>query len=514
MLPRDGGGNEKVYAPPLMKKYFTQEMMSKYPALKEAMQKVLDTKGEDDEVWADFCTHYNKFKDFECFSNWDGKKYDVVFYGVSGYTGYLMMEYLKRVALKNKSQEPFTFAFAGRTVAKVKAMRDREFAGTPWADTPVLQASFDDIFSLIDLAKSAHVIINVAGPYMLTQGELLIDACIQVGTHYVDISGEIPWTLRVLDLHQYALKKGVHVITSAASAGGFPDLGVYMCAKKLREEFGEETRYAAAYCSGGGAEATASGGTLKTRAAMADAGDEARKKMGDPFALGGFIPDVDRWGIKNVNVQFGTGKTTPKPRQEDLDMNFSKVTEDKKLGVWRGPFVYSFLDTRIVRRTNMLLADLGNRPYGRKLNFMEYALLPAEHVEAFKESLKKGKSVEEEKKQLQESGKYYKEGEGPPLEELESAWVGYFLHCESENGHEVKCSFVGRDGYFETARIAVETAMCLRFDRERLAFKGGCLTTTAACGECLLKRLVNSGCKFKMDDWLPESERCPPPFSD
>ena len=27
-----------------------------------------------------------------------------------------------------------------------------------------------------------------------------------------------------------------------------------------------------------------------------------------------------------------------------------------------------------------------------------------------------------------------------------------------EKGHEIKCDFIGRDGYFETARIAVETA--------------------------------------------------------
>ena len=48
------------------------------------------------------------------------------------------------------------------------------------------------------------------------------------------------------------------------------------------------------------------------------------------------------------------------------------------MGIWRGPFVYSYFDTRIVRRSNMLLADLGNCPYGKNLNFMEYAMLPTE----------------------------------------------------------------------------------------------------------------------------------------
>merc|ERR1719424_1555393 len=228
-----------------------------------------------------------------------------------------MMEYLKRVSLK-VNPENFTFAFAGRTARKVRDMRDREFVGTQWADTPVMAASFDDVFSIIDLVKSAHVVINVAGPYMKTQGEILVDACIQMGSDYIDISGEIPWTLRVLELHKLALKKKTFVIPSCAFAGGFPDLGTFLCAKKLRDDFGEELRHCYCYVNGGGADATASGGTLKTRAAMSDAGDDVRKKMGDPFALGGFVPKRDRWGVKDVNIQFGTGKVSAKPRQEDL----------------------------------------------------------------------------------------------------------------------------------------------------------------------------------------------------
>ena len=39
---------------------------------------------------------------------------------------------------------------------------------------------------------------------------------------------------------------------------------------------------------------------LKTRATMAAGGDETRKMMGDPYALGGFVPDRDRHGIKHL----------------------------------------------------------------------------------------------------------------------------------------------------------------------------------------------------------------------
>lgn len=117
-------------------------------------------------------------------------------------------------------------------------------------------------------------------------------------------------------------------------------------------------------------------------------------------------------------------------RAEDLDANMSKISEDKHLGIWRGPNVYSYFDTRIVRssvfhacphchcttainmspdiiygqcpsaervtrchesgkgccrkgplsssgrRSNMLLADLGAEPYGKSLNFLQFSVLP------------------------------------------------------------------------------------------------------------------------------------------
>merc|ERR1740120_139807 len=122
-----------------------------------------------------------------------------------------MMEYLKRNVLPKKT-EIFTFAFAGRSVAKVAEMRDRQFAGTEWADTPILTASFDDVVSVIDMVKSAHVIVNCAGPYMLAEGEVLIDACIWCKTDYVDISQEVPWSLRITELHQYARDANVIIL--------------------------------------------------------------------------------------------------------------------------------------------------------------------------------------------------------------------------------------------------------------------------------------------------------------
>eukprot|EP00413_Alexandrium_margalefii_P050175 CAMPEP_0204606750 /NCGR_PEP_ID=MMETSP0661-20131031/59262_1 /ASSEMBLY_ACC=CAM_ASM_000606 /TAXON_ID=109239 /ORGANISM="Alexandrium margalefi, Strain AMGDE01CS-322" /LENGTH=519 /DNA_ID=CAMNT_0051618103 /DNA_START=81 /DNA_END=1640 /DNA_ORIENTATION=+ len=511
---------ETDYVPPFQKKYFSQDMVSKFEPLMDAMVKVEETEGGDAAAFKEFESHWEKFMDFSWCSQWDGKKYDVVFYGMSGYSGYLMMEYLKRNTLKNK-KEPLTFAFAGRSVAKVAEMRDREFAGTEWAETPILTASFDDVVSIIDLVKSAHVIVNCAGPYMLTEGEVLLDACIWCKTDYVDVSQEVPWTLRIKELHKYAVDAGVMVVPSCGG-GAYSDLGVYLLSKKLRDDFGEATRSAVCYCSGGGTAAGCSGGTLRTRAAMGNVDRDTTAAMADPYSMGGYIPEYDRNGIKVVDIQLGTGICVPSTREEDKDENMTKISEDKKLGVWRAPYVSSFFDTRVVRRSNMLMADLGNQPYGAAMNFMEYAMLPAEQVAAAKRNVKEGRdeqakpmgqygmSLEEEEAMLKSEGREFKEGEGPALEDISDAYSAFFLHAESVNGNQAKCSFVGADGYFETSRVAVETALTLRFDRSKLAFKGGVLTPSTAGGSALVDRLVSSGVKFKMGEWLESSDLAPP----
>lgn len=504
---------------PFQKKYFSAEMMSKYEPLVESMAAMEETSGEDPLVYEQFQEHWQKFMDFSWCSNVPDKKYDIIFYGMSGYTGYMMMEYLKRVVLPKMVGEDFSMAFAGRSAAKVAEMRNREFKGTRWADTTVLEASFDDCVSIVELVKSAHVIVNAAGPYMLTEGEVLIDACIWCKTDYVDISQEIPWSLRIKELHKYARDAGVMIVPSAAGTA-YADLGTFLLAKKLREDYGEATRSVVCYCSGGGSATGTSGGSIKTRAAMTKAGKDVTKKMGDPFALGGFIPIVDRWGFKGRDIEFGTGIMTMKVRPEDSDGSLLQVSEDRKLGVWRAPYVHAPFDTRIVRRSNMLQADLGNQPYGTSFNFVEYALLPRDEIASAQAAGRRGVELDlEPRGERKEVPEHLEASEGvlpnvvgPEIDRLSDAWTGFFLHAESTNGHELDCSFVAADGYFETARMAVETALTLRFDRERLPYRGGVLTPSVAGGTCLVERLLDGGrgVRFKMDGWLSEAERKPP----
>merc|ERR1719331_181710 len=132
----------------------------------------------------------------------------------------------------------------------------------------------------------------------------------------------------MIKMHEQATEKGVSIVPSSAPAGGYPDLLTYVCAENIMKQYGEPLRRAISYATGGGAGAASSGGTLASRAAMSSAGDDARKSMADPYALGGFIPDIDKNGVKEVKIEQGTGYFTLKTRKEDMDAQLSKISED------------------------------------------------------------------------------------------------------------------------------------------------------------------------------------------
>merc|ERR1712176_1471248 len=120
-------------------------------------------------------------------------------------------------------------------------------------------------------------------------------------------------------------------------------------------------------------------------------------------------------------------------------------------------------------------------------------------------------SVSSEKEALEAQGKYYKQGEGPPLEELADAWICFQTYCMSEQGNYKMAGFVGCDGYFETARAAVECAMACIFDKDQIKIRGGVLNATPVGQMPYLNRIINSGIHYRMgDDFFPEEVMHPP----
>src|SRR6202034_556814 len=106
------------------------------------------------------------------------RKYDLVLYGASGFTGRQTVEYCRQFAPTG-----LFWAIAGRDRSKLDSVN--------LARKDVLVADAQDDNALDNLARQTRVIASTAGPFGL-YGTKLVAACVRNRTHYCDITGETP----------------------------------------------------------------------------------------------------------------------------------------------------------------------------------------------------------------------------------------------------------------------------------------------------------------------------------
>lgn len=117
-------------------------------------------------------------------------------YGANGYTGRLVAERAAEVG-----EEP---VLAGRDGAAVAAVAEE--LGLPWRAFPLSDPGSVKA-NLIDVAA----VLSCAGPFVHTS-RALIEACLATGTHYLDVTGEIPVFEAVLGLDGAARRAGVALL--------------------------------------------------------------------------------------------------------------------------------------------------------------------------------------------------------------------------------------------------------------------------------------------------------------
>ena len=121
-----------------------------------------------------------------------GKRpFDIIVYGATGFTGKLLVEYLlENYGLKN---DLFNWAIAGRSLKKLEKLKTGLSQGYIEAkDIKIFVADSFDKESIEKLSRSAKVIISTVGPY-IKYGINLVSACAYNGTHYCDLTVEVPF---------------------------------------------------------------------------------------------------------------------------------------------------------------------------------------------------------------------------------------------------------------------------------------------------------------------------------
>lgn len=387
-------------------------------------------------------------------------KFDIVVYGATGFTGQLVAEYL---AAHYKGDKQLKWAMAGRSLDKLKSVRDA--IGAP-ADTPLIVADASDAASLKAMAERTMSVITTVGPYQL-YGEELLAACVATGTDYFDLCGEPIWMRQMIDKYEVAAKEsGARIVFSCGFDSVPFELGTFFVQEEAKRVFGGPAVRVKGRVRD--MRGTLSGGTAASAKATFDAVAKDMSLvtiLNDPFALTpGFAGPKQPKGNRSI-------------LEEDLQS-------------WAAPFTMALINTRNVHRSNMLMGY----PYGQDFVYDEMVLTgPGEKGEA---NAKRVMAANAEKT----GPNAPKPGEGPSKEERENGLFNLLYIAIAPDGRMVRAGVTGdRDpGYGSTSKMISECAICMLRDATDVA--AGFWTPGAAMQHKLIKRLrENAGLTFEVE---------------
>lgn len=175
---------------------------------------------------------------------------DIIVFGATGFTGkYAIEEVLKL----SKEKGNLSWGISGRNQTKLQELLTHlsNKTGEDLSKIPILVADVGDEDSLKTMASRARVVVNCAGPYRF-YGEPVVKACIDSGTHHVDVSGEPQFMERMqLEYHKAAEEKGVYVVSACGFDSIPADLGVVFLMNKFGGEVNSVETYLETWTKGG-----------------------------------------------------------------------------------------------------------------------------------------------------------------------------------------------------------------------------------------------------------------------
>ncbi|MFD1586488.1 saccharopine dehydrogenase family protein [Halorientalis brevis] len=400
------------------------------------------------------------------------RQYDLVVWGATGVAGRLTAEYLT----EQYTPDSLSLAIGGRDEDRLRAVESELVdRSDDWEELPIVIGDATDPESLRDLAERTRVVCTTVGPYT-TYGTPLVEACIEAGTDYCDLTGEVNWTREIVDeYHDAAVAAGTRIVHSCGFDSVPADLGTLLVQSFAMEEFEVPCRQVRIYVedTAGGV----SGGTLASAAELFEAASkdpDVRKVLGNPYSL---APPGEREGVDPGEQRL--------PRKDPLR------------STWTAPSPMAPVNERVVRRSNALLDYPWGRdfrcteviPTGRGLGGAATAGVVAGGLGLFTLAMSIGPTRSALKRFV-----FPDPGEGPSDEQMEKGHFSVRTRGQgvTEDGPFTVDAVIGADrdpGYGGTARMLGESAMCLVEDDTDSPLDGGVLTPASAIGEPLADRL-------------------------
>ena len=159
------------------------------------------------------------------------RELDIVVFGASGVTGRQVAAYLAERA----QETPLRWAVAGRDEHRLTQVLEQTGVSAP----QTLTADVGDPASLAAMAAASAVVLDLVGPYT-RYGRPVIEACVAAGTHYADLTGELPFVREMIDaFHERAAEAGVKIVEVCGFEALPADLLVALVAERARSLWGE-----------------------------------------------------------------------------------------------------------------------------------------------------------------------------------------------------------------------------------------------------------------------------------
>jgi len=416
------------------------------------------------------------------------KKFDLILYGATGYTGNLIAQYLAMNSKEGRSAYGVKWALAGRNRAKMVDIKSKLVEIEPSLVKVVAILEVDNTEEALSrIVAQTRVVIAAVGPYSL-HGMPVVTACVRHGVDYVDVTGEGPFYRRVIDEYQeQAEKKGIFLVPSCGFDSIPSDLGVLFTASQIQARYATSCTSMQGYFEvhGGGA----SGGTLASAMGILSLPLTQIMKLQQPF----YLNPKDSIPLR--------------VRAAEKEQNFPRF--DSHMKKWTTKWFMSMYNTRVVRRSVALLKQTKQHPESTYFDndftynesmfvsnviwafvvplgiffFMIIALFPPTRWFLTKFVLPTP-------------------GQGQSAQKRAGSWFRVSFRGVTADQKSVVTTLQGGDGYEATAQMAAETSLCLLQDKASILSqrqgRGGVLTPATTCGLRLVDRLRAAGIKIQV----------------
>ncbi len=409
-------------------------------------------------------------------------KYDLIVMGATGFTGRLVVEYLiKNYGVKN---EKFSWAIAGRAQKSLEQLKNSFIHLDPRVSSlAIFVADSFDLGSLDNMTSSCKIVISTVGPY-LKFGKSLIKSCVNNGTHYCDLTGEVPFIRESIDLFDEKAKQNKCRIIHSCGFDSVPsDIGVLFLQKQSLENFNDtcdEVNLYVRSMKGG-----FSGGTIESMINISnymDSNPKNKQILRSPFALN------PRKSIKN-NIRESSLKSV---KWDDVNQR------------WICPFIMSGINTRIVRRTNAI-SDFS---YGENFSYSEVysfkkglsgffnAVIMLIMLASLQLSIKVRPLLWILRKIV-----FPKPGEGPSNQKRVDGFFKLKIIGLKNNIQKITITIIGDSdpGYSATAKMLTESSLSILLNNEKIPDNYGVLTPASGIGLVIIDRLKDKGITFTLD---------------